>query len=372
MNDFSPDDVTHMTRALELAERGRYTARPNPIVGCVVVRDGEVVGEGFHARAGEGHAEVNALADAGNARGATVYVTLEPCTHHGRTPPCIDALIKAKVAEVIVAALDPSDVVDGAGIAGLRAEGIEVRQGLLADEAEAQNRGFRSRVQQQRPWVTLKVAASIDGATAMKNGESQWITSKDSRADVQRLRAASGAILTGIGTVLADDPSLNVRDESLPDDVPQPVRAIVDSSLRMPAAARMLNLEGETVVYCVDDVDREELEAAGAIVTKVERSGDGRVVLRDVLRDLAVNRDVNDVLVEAGPELAGSMIEAELVDELVIYQAPHIMGSETRPMFSTPALTALAERIELEIDDVQRIGPDMKIIARVSGSRFEV
>ena len=372
MSEFSNDDVAHMARALELAERGRFTARPNPLVGCVVVRDGDVIGEGWHARAGEGHAEVNALDDAGNARGATVYVTLEPCTHHGRTPPCIDALIKAKVGEVVVGALDPSDVVDGAGIAGLKAAGIEVRQGLLAREAESQNRGFRSRVQRQRPWVTLKVAASIDGATAMKNGESQWITSQESRADVQRLRAASGAILTGIGTVLADDPSLTVRDESIPDNVPQPIRAVVDSSLRMPATARMLSLEGDTVVYCVDDVEREELEAGGAIVTKVERAGDGRVVLTDVLRDLAVNREANDVLVEAGPELAGTMIEAELVDELVIYQAPHIMGSETRPMFSTPALTALAERIELEINDVQRIGPDMKIIARVSGSRFEM
>lgn len=372
MDDYSPDDVAHMMRALELAERGRFTARPNPVVGCVVVRDGEIIGEGWHARAGEGHAEVNALADAGNARGATVYVSLEPCTHHGRTPPCIDALIKAKVAEVVVAALDPSDVVDGAGIAGLRAAGIAVRQGLMAEEAAAQNRGFISRVKRQRPWVTLKVAASIDGATAMKNGESQWITSQESRVDVQRLRAGSGAIVTGIGTVLADDPSLTVRDESIPPDVPPPIRAVVDSALRMPSAARMLSLDGDTVVYCVDDAEREELEAAGAIVTKVERSGDGRVVLRDVLRDLAVNRDVNDVLVEAGPELAGSMIEAELVDELVIYQAPHIMGSETKPMFSTPALTALAERIELEIADVQRIGPDMKIIARVGGARFEI
>ena len=205
----------------------------------------------------------------------------------------------------------------------------------------------------------------------MKNGESQWITSQDSRVDVQRLRAGSGAIITGIGTVLADDPSLTVRDESIPPDVPAPIRAVVDSALRMPSAARMLSLDGDTVVYCVDDVEREELEAAGAIVIRVERSGDGRVVLRDVLRDLAVNRDVNDVLVEAGPELAGSMIEAELVDELVIYQAPHIMGSETKPMFSTPALTALAERIELEIADVRRVGPDMKIVARVGGSRFE-
>ena len=372
MEEFSPDDVAHMTRALELAERGRFTARPNPIVGCVVVKDGEVIGEGFHARAGEPHAEVNALADAGNARGATAYLTLEPCTVHGRTPACTDALIKAKVAEVVVAALDPSDVVDGAGIADLKSAGIVVRQGLLADEAVAQNLGFRSRITRRRPWVTLKVAASIDGATAMKNGESQWITSKDSRADVQMLRAASGAILSGIGTVLADDPSLNVRDESIPADVPQPIRAIVDSSLRMPSGARMLSLDGETVLYCVDDVEREELEAAGGIVMKVERSGDGRVVLRDVLRDLAVNRSVNNLLVEAGPELSGSMIEAELVDELVIYQAPHIMGSETKPMFSTPALTALAERIELEISDVRRVGPDMKVIARVRGSRFEM
>ena len=372
MDEFTPDDVAHMTRALELAERGRYTARPNPVVGCVVVRDGEIVGEGWHARAGEPHAEINALADAGKARGAAVYVTLEPCTAYGRTPPCTDALIKAKVGEVVVAALDPSDVVDGAGIAGLQAAGIAVRQGLLADEAQTQNRGFVSRVKRQRPWVTLKVAASIDGATAMESGESQWITSLDSRVDVQRLRAASGAIVTGIGTVLADDPSLNVRDDSIPSDVPPPIRAVVDSGMRMPAAARMLSLDGDTVVYCVDDAQRDELEAVGAIVTKVERSGDGRVVLRDVLRDLAVNRHVNDVLVEAGPELAGSMMEAELVDELVIYQAPHIMGSETRPMFLTPALTALAERIELTIADVRRVGPALKIIARVSGSRFEM
>ncbi len=372
MTESSPQDVAHMSRALELAERGRFTARPNPIVGCVVVRDGSVVGEGWHVRAGEPHAEVNALADAGGARGATVYVTLEPCTHHGRTPPCADALIEARVAEVVIGALDPSDVVDGAGIAALQAAGIKVRSGLLVERAESQNRGFLSRIRRQQPWVTLKVAASIDGATAMKNGESQWITSQDSRLDVQRLRAASGAIITGIGTVVADDPSLNVRDESIPADVPQPIRAVIDSSLRMPAAARMLSLEGETVVYCVDDAGREELEAAGASVMIVERSADGRVVLTDVLRDLAVNRHVNDVLVEAGPGLAGSMIEAELVDELVIYQAPHIMGSETMPMFGTPSMTALAERVELDFDDVRRIGPDMKITARIRRSRSRV
>ena len=372
MNEFSRDDVAHMKRALELAERGRFTARPNPVVGCVVVRDGAVIGEGWHARAGEPHAEVNALADAGNARGATVYVTLEPCTHHGRTPPCIDALIKAKVGEVVIGALDPSDVVDGAGAAGLRAAGIAVRQGLFAEAAEAQNRGFRSRVAHQRPWVTVKVAASIDGATAMRDGESQWITGAESRADVQRLRAASGAIVTGIGTVLADDPSLNVRDESIPADVPQPIRCVIDSALRMPATARMLSLDGDTVAYCVDDTRREELEAAGATVMMVERSGDGRVVLNEVLRDLAVNRHVNDVLVEAGPELAGAVVEAELFDELVIYQAPHIMSSETKPMFATPALTALAERIELEIENVRRIGADLRITARPRGARLGV
>jgi diaminohydroxyphosphoribosylaminopyrimidine deaminase/5-amino-6-(5-phosphoribosylamino)uracil reductase len=364
MSEFSENDRAHMTRALHLARRGEYSAHPNPMVGCVIVNDGHVVGEGWHAFTGEPHAEINALRAAGErARGATVYVTLEPCSHHGKTPPCADALIDAGVAEVVVAIDDPNPEVNGDGFAKLENAGITVRKGLRTSDAQELIRGFTSRTLRGRPFVTLKIAASLDGCIAMANGESHWITGTEARADVQKLRARCGAIMTGIGTVLADDPSLTVRDDSLDTHGKQPLRAVLDDELRMPPSARMLTLPGDTVVYCTADTAREPLEEAGAEVVRVEAKG-GHVDAVSVLKDLG-GREINDVLVEAGPVLAGSLLDAGLVDELVIYQAPHIMGSETKCMFQTPRWTALADRKELDIRSVEKIGADSKIVARL-------
>ena len=363
MSGFSSADYRCMARALQLARRGLYTAHPNPRVGCLLVQGDDVVGAGWHRRSGEAHAEINALADAGNsARGSTAYITLEPCSHHGKTPPCADALIDAGIATVIAAMEDPNPKVAGDGFAKLEDAGIEVRPGLLRDQAIALNEGFVSRVTRGRPFVRLKMAASLDGGTAMASGESQWITGEAARKDVQRLRAASGAILTGADTVLDDDPSLTVRE--WPADVGgrQPYRVVLDSELRTPPGARMLGLDGETIVYCARDANRNGLEQAGATVVTVAREG-GRVDLAAALAELA-GRGVNDVLVECGPTLAGALLDAKLVDELVIYQAPHIMGSETRGMATTPRWQQLAQRLSLDITDVRRIGSDLRITAR--------
>lgn len=357
---FSAGDYRFMARAMQLAWRGRFTAHPNPRVGCVIVRGDNVIGEGWHQQSGKPHAEINALAAIeGDAKGATAYVTLEPCCHTGKTPPCTDALIAAGIAEVVVAMPDPHPNVAGSGLAALKMAQIKVRTGLLAEEAIKLNRGFLSRVNRGRPWLRLKIATSLDGATAMANSQSQWITGAEARADVQCFRAASGAVLTGIGTVLADDPSLTVRDKSLTES--QPDRVILDSRLRMPKAAIMLTLPGLTRIFCTDDSKRASLEVAGATVHKCAgRHGevDPAIVLR-MLGEL----EINDLFVEAGRSLSGSLLSAGLVDELVIYQAPHIMGSETRGMFETPAWKNLDQRLELNVVDVRQFGRDTRIIA---------
>jgi diaminohydroxyphosphoribosylaminopyrimidine deaminase/5-amino-6-(5-phosphoribosylamino)uracil reductase len=360
---FTAADSAHMARALQLAARGRYGARPNPMVGCVIVRDGDVVGEGWHQKAGEAHAEIHALQEAGEqARGATAYVSLEPCAHHGKTPPCADALVEAGVARVVAAMEDPFAGVAGRGLQRLQEAGITADVGLMRDAAAALNAGFISRVQRGRPWVRLKVAASLDGGTAMHNGESQWITGPAARRDVQRLRAAAGAVMTGMGTVVADDPSLNVRDESIESLAAQPLRVVLDSRLQMPADAKMLGLPGTTLVCCTAGHDAAALERAGAEVQEFGAHGD-RVNVFEVLAALG-EREINDVLVEAGPRLSGYLVEKGLVDELVIYLAPHIMGSETRGMFATPHWQVLADRKEVEITDLRRVGNDMRITAR--------
>lgn len=364
MPSFSDFDCVQMARALQLAARGQYSAHPNPMVGCVIVKNERVVAEGWHERAGEPHAEINALAAAGgDARGATAYVTLEPCAHHGKTPPCAEALVRAGISKVIAAMQDPFPSVAGRGFEVLHSAGVTTEVGLMQTAAEALNAGFIARVTRKRPMVRVKVAASIDGATAMKSGESQWITGPEARDDVQRLRARSGAIMTGIGTVLADDPSLNVRLKELTAAGLQPLRVVLDSHLRMPLSAGMLALAGETLVCCTGKHDDSRLREAGAEVRSYATDGAG-VDAGAVLADLA-ERGVNDVLVEAGPRVAGYLLQKELVDELVIYQAPHIMGSETRGMFHTPSWLALADRKRLEISDVRRIGDDTRITARV-------
>lgn len=363
MSDFTAADYEFMSRALRLARRGLYTAHPNPRVGCVLINGGKVVGEGWHRKTGEAHAEIVALNAAGNAaRGATAYVTLEPCSHKGKTPPCTDALIAAGVGHVVAAMVDPNDKVAGSGHSALENAGISVRSGLLQEEAETLNEGFLSRMQRGRPFVRLKMASSLDGSTAMADGESQWITGEAARNDVQRLRASSAAVMVGSGTVLADDPSLTVRDDKVDNDGMQPLRVVLDSRLKMPATARMLGLPGRTAVFCADDSAKGALESAGAAV-HVVAGEDGGLDLVAVMIRLA-DLEINDVLVEAGPTLAGSMLQSKLIDELVIYQAPHIMGSETRSMFATPEWQSIDQRLQLTIVDVRKIGADLKIIAR--------
>jgi len=328
-----------------------------------MVRDDRIVGEGWHRKTGQMHAEVAALNDAGgNAKGATAYVTLEPCAHQGKTPPCTDALLMAGVARVVAAMPDPNSKVAGKGQRALEEAGVSVRTGLLRDEAASLNEGFLSRMQRGRPFVRLKIAASMDGRTAMSNGQSQWITGEAARRDVQRLRASSGAVMVGIGTVLADDPSLTVRRDDLDNDGMQPLRVVLDSRLRMSAGARMLGLPGETAVFCGPDGERQALTKAGAAVYPVI-SHNGALDLAAVMDTLA-DLEINDVLVEAGETLAGKMLAATLVDELVIYQAPHIMGSETRGMFATPTWQTIDARLNLDLVDVRKIGADLRITAR--------
>lgn len=361
-------DQEYMARALRLAERGLYTTDPNPRVGCVLVRDGRVVGEGWHERAGGPHAEVLALQQAGEAaRGATAYVTLEPCCHHGRTPPCSDALVEAGVARVVAAIEDPNPRVAGNGLAQLRAAGIEVQAGVLTAHAEALNVGFVTRMRRGRPWVRCKLAMSLDGRTAMADGESKWITGAAARADVHRLRARSSALVSGIGTVLADDPQFTVRlDEGAPEGGwHQPLRVILDPHLSTPPDARLLQAEGRTLIVTASDSVGvgERLRAAGAHVLRLAAGAD-RVDLQAMLEYLASEEQVNEVLLETGATLSGAMLQAGLVDEIVLYMAPHLMGDGARGLFRLPGLDNMSQRIALEITDVRAVGEDWRISAR--------
>ncbi|MGH8452922.1 MAG: bifunctional diaminohydroxyphosphoribosylaminopyrimidine deaminase/5-amino-6-(5-phosphoribosylamino)uracil reductase RibD [Nevskiales bacterium] len=359
----SADDLRHMTRALELARQGLYSTHPNPRVGCVIVRDHQVVGEGWHRRAGEAHAEVLALAATGDkARGATVYVTLEPCCHHGRTPPCSEALIAAGVTRVVAAMQDPNSEVAGRGLAALRAAGIDIVCGVLQVEAEALNQGFISRMTRGRPRVRIKLGMSLDGRIAAANGESSWITGEAAREDVHRLRAEAGAVLTGIGTVLADDPSLTVR---LPGEWMQPVRIVLDTQLRTPELARMLSQPGRTLVLTAeaeDSISWKALKRAGAELFNAPATA-GRLELDAVLKQLG-RLQVNEVLVEAGPTLAGALLQAGLADELILYMAPCLLGDRARGLVQLPGLNTLAQRLPLHIEDIRAVGTDWRIMAR--------
>ena len=348
-----------MARALTLARRGLYSADPNPRVGCVLLQNGDIVGEGWHERAGEAHAEVIALEAAGwRARGATVYVTLEPCCHYGRTPPCTKALLQAGVARVVAAMRDPNPQVAGQGLAILREAGVTVDCGLLEAEARALNPGFIQRMTTGRPWLRIKLAMSLDGRTALASGESQWLTGAAARQDVQRLRARSSAILTGIGTVLADDPALNVR---LPETIRQPLRVILDSRLRTPPTAQTLQLPGSAlIVSAVADPDRQApLRAAGADIAVVPNAGPG-LDLTAIMAELA-RRECNEVQVECGPTLAGALLQAGLMDELVIYMAPLLLGDQARGLFQLPELTRMEERRELELVETRAVGKDWRL-----------
>ena len=360
---FSAVDHGMMARALLLAERALWTTSPNPRVGCVLVRDGEIVGEGWHVRAGEPHAEVHALRAAGErARGATAYVTLEPCSHYGRTPPCAEGLIAAGVTRVVAAMEDPNPLVAGRGLAMLRAAGIETACGLLAEAAQELNIGFVSRMTRGRPWVRLKTAASLDGKTALNNGVSQWITGPDARRDGHRWRARACAILTGIGTVRDDDPRLDVREV---ETTRQPLRVIVDSRLETPPTARILQGGPVLLAAAVDDAERANLlKAAGAEILLLPNAA-GKVELPALLNALAA-RGINEVHVEAGWKLNGSLLREGLVDELLLYMAPCLIGHHAAGLFNLPELSDLAGKRPLSLRDVRQVGGDIRILARLA------
>ncbi|MDH3420320.1 MAG: bifunctional diaminohydroxyphosphoribosylaminopyrimidine deaminase/5-amino-6-(5-phosphoribosylamino)uracil reductase RibD [Gammaproteobacteria bacterium] len=357
------DGVQHMHRALALARNALNTADPNPRVGCVLVKDGVVVGEGWTARVGGPHAERVAIENAGaQARGATAYVTLEPCNHSGRTGPCTDALIAAEVARVVCAVRDPNTTVAGGGIEALESAGIEVEVGVLEAEARAVNPGFWMRMGRGRPLVRSKLAVSLDGRTALANGKSQWITSAEAREDVHRWRARSSAVMTGIGTIIADDPSLNARLAQASVDIVQPSRIIVDSQLRTPENAKTLSSPGERLIFTTQaESDKTTmLVRRGVSVERV--GGAAHCDLNEVMARLGA-LEFNEVWVEAGPGLNGALLRAGLIDELVIYVAPLLLGSASRGMFELGELTELAQCPRLSFDEIRAIGPDLRIIA---------
>lgn len=358
-------DELYMARALKLAARGRFTTHPNPNVGCVIVKDGEIVGEGFHYRAGEPHAEVHALRMAGEkAQGATAYVTLEPCSHHGRTPPCCEALIAAGVSRVVAAMQDPNPQVAGRGLYRLQQEGVDVSHGLMMNEAEALNKGFLKRMRTGFPWIQLKMGASLDGRTAIASGESQWITSPQARRDVQRLRAQSHAILTSSATVLADDPALTVRWDELNADTQalypqenlrQPLRIVIDSQNRVTPQHRIVEQAGETLFARTREDKRQWPENVRTLLVPEHN---GRLDLV-VLMMLLGKQQINSIWVEAGPTLAGALLEAGLVDELIVYIAPKLLGSDARGLCVLPGLEKLEQAPHFKFNEIRHVGPDI-------------
>ena len=376
------DWPVHMQRALDLAD-SVLTAAPNPRVGCVLVHDGQVISEGWHSAAGADHAEVMALTNAGREpRGATAFVSLEPCAHHGKTGPCSDALIAAGIARVVIPMQDPNPEVAGKGIAKMEEAGIEVI--MLPDfetAARRLNPGFFHRIEQGRPLVRMKLAMSLDGRTALASGASKWITDAASRADVQRLRAASSAVLTGVGTVLADDPSLNVRRDELELSEAQllsnelnlqepPLRIVLDSRRRMPPTAKLLGLDGQVVVYSTASAENSELLDSENVDLRLAGSGD-RVDLQTVLESLAADYQCNDVLIEAGPTLCGAFFQSKLVDELVVYIAPKLLGSDAKPLLDLVGITQMSAAPEFQIIETQQLDNDVKLVLKpLANPRF--
>ncbi len=355
-------DYQFMSRAIQLAKRGRYTCDPNPRVGCVITKNNEIVSEGWHAVSGEAHAEVHALNQCDDVSNATVYVTLEPCSHHGRTPPCVDALIKAKVKTVIIAMLDPNPVVSGSGVKQLEQSGITVKQGLLEAEANKLNPGFIKRMTSNMPYVRCKMAMSLDGRTALANGDSQWISSAQSRKDVHNLRAASSAVLTTVETVIKDNASLNARNIDF--KIKQPLRVIIDRQLKTSVEIKLFsisnNTSGSIVIYTEsENIERtNELTSAGAEVISLPTS---EVWLKDVFSHMAKEYEINEVVIEAGPTFSGTLLEAGLVDELVIYMAPLLLGDSAQPLLKLKPLEKLSEVIKLELIDVRQFDQDLRL-----------
>jgi len=373
---FTELDKIHMQRAIELAECGRFTTSPNPNVGCVIVNNDIVVGEGFHRKAGLGHAEVNALAIAGSqATHATCYVTLEPCSHFGRTPPCALALVKAGIKRVVVAMVDPNPKVAGRGIAILEEAGIQVDVGLLTEQAEALNLGFITRMKHKRPRITVKMASSLDGKTALKNGVSQWITGPSARSDVQYYRAQQSAILTGVGTVLADDPSLNVRYQELlnsprfdanlvsEEDLRQPIRIILDSNNQLSLQEKLFTLPGKVIIVSLIARDVSGFKQQTAEIEQIiaKENQQGRIDLNDLLSQLN-DYEINDLWIEAGATLAGDFFNNDLVDEFILYQATKLMGDQGRNLVNLPNFSTMNEIIQFKLHSVKQIGDDIRLI----------
>ncbi|MGK0271001.1 MAG: diaminohydroxyphosphoribosylaminopyrimidine deaminase [Cocleimonas sp.] len=367
-------DQNYMARAIQLAKKGHFTTHPNPRVGCVIVKNNQIIGEGYHLVAGQPHAEVNALSsvkstNASLIENATAYVTLEPCSHIGKTPPCADALVNSGVKRVVVAMLDPNPQVSGRGVKKLLDANIDVSVGILEEQSRVLNPGFIKRMEKNRPFIRIKMAMSLDGKTAMSSGESQWITGSEARQDVQRLRAQSDAILTGTGTVIDDNPSLNVRlkpidlgfEEDQFESCRQPLRVVLDSYLRIQSSAKMLSLPGDTLIYtCNGDNDKiQELSQSGAEVKVLTTS---HISLHDVVSDLAA-REINEVHVEAGATLCGALLSEQLVDEIIIYMAPTILGGDAKSLFNLPALQLIKDKVGLDIKDIRAIGKDWRITA---------
>ncbi len=352
-------DTIFMAIAIKLAKKGRFTTDPNPNVGCVLVLKGEVVAKGWHANAGQDHAEVNALKQVTDVKGATAYVTLEPCSHYGKTEPCCDALIAANIKRVVVAMQDPNPLVAGKGLKKMQEAGLIVECGILQQDAEALNQGYIKRMTTGFPFVRSKLGMSLDGRTAMASGESQWITSPQSRMDVQSLRAESSVILTGINTVLADDPSLNVR---LDVEVKQPIRVILDSLLQVPLTAKMLTLAGENWILTVSEDKKKirRLESAGFQVFQL-KNNENRLDLEAVMIFLG-QKQINTVLVEAGAILNGALLKQSIVDEWVVYMAPCILGDQGRGLFHLPKMQIMDDKKQLKITNVRQVGPDLRLI----------
>ncbi len=381
MGNFSEPDHLYMQRAIELAKKGRFTTSPNPRVGCVLVKNGEIIGEGFHQKAGEGHAEVNAIAKANknianNSQGATAYVTLEPCSHFGRTPPCAQGLINAGVKHVIAAMVDPNPAVSGRGLAMLEQAGISTQVGLLNEDAQALNPGFIKLMTTARPFVRCKLASSLDGKTAMASGESKWITSSDARENVQRLRAQSCAVISGASSVIVDNAKMSVRWQELgyvkttynESQLRQPVRVIIDSQNRITPDLALFTIASPIILIrtAIENLPKWPHFVEQVLCsTKTNGQGQEKIDLPALLKILAA-RGLNDVLVESGAQLAGAFIEQDLVDELILFQAPKLIGADGKGLVALPSIEKLSATKNLKIKDVRMVGPDIRIIATFS------
>ncbi len=354
-----------MSRAICVAKRGRYTCEPNPRVGCVISKNDQQIAEGWHAVAGEAHAEIKALNQCNAVSDSTVYITLEPCSHHGRTPPCAEALIKAGVKEVVIAMLDPNPVVSRSGIAQLERSGITVRQGLLEAEAVKLNPGFIKRMISARPHVRCKLAMSLDGRTALANGDSQWISSEQARYDVHRLRAASSAILSTVDTVIEDDASLNARNLGF--EFNQPVRVIIDRQLNMPKQAKLFSIPGKVIIYTEKENDDRiyELESANVEVVNIPESESW---LLKVFTHIAKEYEINEIMVEAGATFSGVLIEAGLVDELIVYMAPMLLGDNAQALLKLDPLEKLSEAKKVKLIDTRQVGPDLRLTYNIQNT----